>query len=159
MEDTWQAVGKRRSPPWLTWAVVALCFGVVASVALIFALPLLKAGRRSAREAIAIRTIQAITLEQRAFYKERGSYGSFDELVESGRLNKLFSGEAPAVEGYVFRMKITPHVGIAPAVFSVTADPLAEDSGRHFYLTSSNGEVRYSVGRPAGPSDPVLSAR
>ena len=163
MEDGGRAAGRRRKPPWPTWAVVAVCFGVVASVALGLTVPWLSAGRRAENESRAISALATIAVEQRVFYKEHAVYGAFDELVASGALNKQFSGDSPVVRGYVFRMKVSPRAAASPATFSVNADPVLEDGGgaggeRHFYLSASDGEIRYSVGRPAGPSDPALSA-
>lgn len=164
MEDEGQAMRKRRKPPLPTWAVVAVCFGVVAAVSLFVGVPASKASRRSASEAVAVRTLQAIAAGRRAFHKERGVYGTFAEPGASGALGGRFPGESPAVVGgYVFVMKVSPRAGASPETFSLSADPLHDDGSaaggrRHFHFSASDGGIRHSVGRPAGPSDPPLSA-
>ena len=165
MEDSRQDFWKRRGRrPWPTWAVVGLCFAVVASVASFFFIRVHDASARSANEAAAIRTLQTVAAAQRDFRAGHGAFGTFDELIASGALDKRFSGESPVVYGYVFRVEIKPRAGASPEAFTLNADPLRDDGAHatgkhHFYVSSSDGEIRHAAGRPAGPSDLVVPAR
>src|SRR6185369_16000669 len=40
--------------------------------------------------------------------RNRGSFATFDQLVESAGLDEKFKGENPVVNGYTFRMAVVP---------------------------------------------------
>ena len=111
-------------------------------------------------EAAAIQNLRTIATEQRVYFNAKGrtNYATFDQLRDSGSLDRRFSGDAPVVEGYVYTMKLTPKSSASPAFYSVNADPqqkegLGATGGRHFYIDSNVGNARANSAGPAGPND------
>lgn len=118
---------------------------------------------RSANQAAAIKTLNTLQVEQRTYFisHNRSSYGTFDQLIADGAFDKRFAGEAPVVEGYIFKMKVTPKSGGNPPSYTVNADPQKPEgfnaSGKQFYFMDSNSStIHVNEAQPAGPDDPPL---
>jgi prepilin-type N-terminal cleavage/methylation domain-containing protein len=118
---------------------------------------------RSANQAAAIKTLNTIVTEQRTYYNthNRSNYGTFDQLIADGAFDKRFTGEAPVVEGYIYKMKVTPKSGNQSAMFVVNADPQKPDgfnaTGRQYYYIDANtSTIHVSETQPASIDDPPL---
>lgn len=109
-------------------------------------------------EATAAQHLKNLAAAEQNYLDNFGEYATFDQLIAAGiLLNKGFAGEAPAVDGYVFRLRLTPRQGDRPPSYSINADPHAAGGGptadRHLYLDSEVIGIRYSDGRPATATD------
>lgn len=139
--------------------IVIAIIGILVGVGI----PAWQSSVRAANQAAAVRSLQAIAVEQRTYYNthNRSSYGTFDQLIADGALNRNFAGESPEVEGYVFKMVVTPKAAGQPPSFKVNADPAKPDgfnaTGKQFYYMDSNSnEIHVNESQPAGPDDPPL---
>lgn len=113
----------------------------------------------AANEAAAVRSLQTIFRAQTQYMTlHPGYYGTFDELVRDGTLDQRFSGDAPVLEGYVFRMALAPGGGGQAPTYSVNADPAdaATQGARHLYMDSSSNVIRANASRPATANDPPI---
>lgn len=111
-------------------------------------------------ETAAIQTLKTVATEERVYFNGKGrtAYGTFDQLIESGSLDKRFIGDAPLVDGYIFTLKVTPKSGSTPPSFTLNADPQQKEgvgaSGRrHFYIDSNISGVRTNNEGPASADD------
>jgi prepilin-type N-terminal cleavage/methylation domain-containing protein len=118
---------------------------------------------RSANQAAAIKTLNTIVTEQRTYYNthNRSNYGTFDQLIADGAFDKRFAGEQPVVEGYVYKMTVTPKSGSQPPMFAVNADPQKAEgfnaTGRQFYYIDANtSTIHVSEEKSATIEDPPL---
>ena len=117
-----------------------------------------------ANEASAVRALQNIFMAQTQYAAMHpGDYGTFDQLVAAGTLDKRFAGVSPASEGYVFTMSVVPQADARPASFSINADPKQAEgvsrgasNARHLYLDSTGNVVRVNAARAATADDPPL---
>ena len=142
--------------------IVIAIIGILVGVGI----PAWQASVRSANEAAAIQTLKTIAVEQRIYYNShnRSSYGTFDQLIADGSLDKRFTGEEPLVEGYIFRQKLTPKSGNQQPMYAINADPQKPDgltaTGKQFfYMDSNTGQVHVSTTQPAGTNDPPLGGQ
>lgn len=111
-------------------------------------------------ETAALQTLKTIQTEQRVFFNTKGrtAYGTFDQLIESGALDKRFSGDEPVVDGYKYTMKVVPKSSSQPPSFSINADPQQKDGltatgKRHFYIDSNVNTIRVNSDGPASADD------
>lgn len=108
----------------------------------------------------AIRTIQ--TLQSQYATKNRGKFGTFDDLIRAVGLDEKYAGEQPVLNGYIFTIKVEEPAAGKPSFYSINADPAVPDgvtrSGtRHFYTDSSLGTIKSTdENRPAKPDDPSI---
>ena len=111
-------------------------------------------------EAAAIRALQNIFRAQTQYsLTHSGAYGTFDELVAEGSLDRRFAGNAPVLEGYVFTiMRVGDQDSSPGSSFTVNADPqdAASPSARHLYIDSTSNVVRANASRAATANDPPL---
>ena len=152
----------QQRPWWFTIAVVAVV-GVVLLVVMGailagVAIPVYRSKVMAANEAAALRVIRNVEYQQRLHRSESGTYATFDELVAGGGLDARFSGPSPAVDGYVFTLKVTPAGEGRPPFFSINADPVQSEGfsatgRRHFYFDSEITGIRVSEGRQAAATD------
>lgn len=119
---------------------------------------------RDANETAASLSLKSLTLNQRLYLKMHhgDAYGTFDQLIADLNLDKKFAGNAPAVSGYVFTMKVTPRSGSQPPFFSINADPLKSEglgaTGKnHYYIDSTSDDIKVNDKRPAGSNDPSIN--
>jgi prepilin-type N-terminal cleavage/methylation domain-containing protein len=111
-------------------------------------------------ESAALATLRTIATEQRTYFNNKGrnSYGTFDQLIENGALDKRFAGDEPVIEGYKFTLKVTPKSASQPPYFSVNADPqqkegLGSTGKRHFFMDSNVNTPRVNNSGPASAED------
>ncbi len=90
--------------------------------------------------------------------KHQGKFApNFDELIKSVKLDERFAGEAPVINGYVFKMSVQESSGSKPSFYSVNADPQEGSGTRHFYFDSTLGTTRSTEeDRPAKADDPTI---
>ncbi len=116
----------------------------------------------AANETAAIGTLKSISTNQRTFFNSKRRYAeSFDEMREFGALDGRFSGDTPAVDGFTFKMTVTPRTPTAPPTYIINADPLeggalSPSSDNHYYIDSSSESIHISEERAATATDPVI---
>lgn len=122
-----------------------------------------QAANRAGNEATAAQTIDSIRKFQAQYAsRNRGNFGTFDELIAKAGLDSKFAGERPTINGYIFTMTVVPSSGSTPASYSINADPQVGDgvmaSGtRHFYTDTSLSTIKATdENRPAKPDDPSI---
>ena len=112
-------------------------------------------------EATAVSALQNIFRAQTQYsVMHSGDYGTFDQLVAEGSLDRRYAGSSPVLEGYVFTIRVVPQSGGGDPSFSVNADPKevegAPSGVRHLYLDSSSNVIRTNPTQAAKASDPPL---
>ena len=93
--------------------------------------------------------------------KNHGKFGSFDQLVQAGVIDSQFAGDAPVVNGYVFRIEISEPSGSTPAAYKITAEPqvptgVTATGNRYFFTSSSIGTIKAQEGGPATETSPSI---
>jgi prepilin-type N-terminal cleavage/methylation domain-containing protein len=118
---------------------------------------------RSGYETAAAQTLDKIrTFQAQYAAKNRGHFGSFDDLIRSVGLDEQFAGERPVVNGYVFSMIVEEGSPTKPPFYSINADPqVAEGLGAtgsiHYYTDSNLSTIRRTdENRPATADDQSL---
>ena len=118
---------------------------------------------RSANQAAAMSSLRQIQKDQAIYYNthNRSGYGTFDQLIADGALDPRFAGENPEIEGYNFKMIVTPKSAGQAPTYKVNADPQKPDgfnaTGKQFYYIDSNSSsIHVNESQPAGPEDPPL---
>ena len=137
--------------------IVISIIGILVAIGI----PAWQASVRSTNEAAAITHLQRISTAQVTYFntKNRAGYGTFDQLSSGGYLDKRFAGDAPLVDGYIFRMALTAKSGNQPPGYGVNADPqkptgLTATGSRFFYIGSDVGTPTSNGEKAAGPEDP-----
>ena len=137
---------------------------VIAIIGIIVGLvvPGLMGNLKAANEAAAISTLKTIASDQVKYsISHRGEFGTFDQLTKAGYLNEKFQGDEPVIQGYIFRMTVTPRSKGQRPNYSVNADPeqptgLTATGSRYFYTDAGVGNIRVNETQPASASDPSL---
>ena len=136
--------------------IVISIIGILVAIGI----PAWQSSVRSTNEAAAISHLQRVATAQVTYYntKNRSGYGTFDQLSSGGYLEARFKGDTPVVDGYIYRMTITPKSGTNPPGFGVSADPqkptgITATGSRYFYASSDTG-ITSNNEKPAGPDDP-----
>ncbi len=138
---------------------------VVAIIGILIAIvvPAYNKAIQKTNETSAIKTLKAIQEEQAQYsLSTKGNYGTFDELLKAGHLDKRFAGEAPVVDGYIYTMKVTPKgSGNQVATYGVNADPqqstgVSATGTRHFYIGSDVSGIHANNEQPANAGDDPL---
>ncbi len=118
---------------------------------------------RSTNETAALQTLRTIGVEQRIYYNShnRSTYGTFDQMIADGSLDKRYAGDSPTVDGYIFKIEVTPKAGNQQAMYRVYANPQKPDgvtaTGRQFfYVDSNSGTIHVNLTQQAGPDDPPV---
>ena len=142
--------------------IVIAIIGILVGVGI----PAWQSSVRSANQAAAISALRSMSTAQRTYYTthNRSGYGTFDQLIADGQLDRRYAGEDPLVEGYFFRLKTTPKTGNQPPLYTVNADPQKPDgvtaTGKEFYYTDANASTIHVNGsQPAGPNDPPMGGQ
>src|ERR1043165_8576018 len=137
--------------------IVISIIGILVAIGI----PAWQASVRSTNEAAAITHLQRISTAQVTYFntKNRTSYGTFDQLSQGGYLDKRFAGDAPLVDGYIFRLTLTAKSGNQPPAYTVNADPqkptgLTATGNRFFYIGSDVGQPTSNNDKTAGPPHP-----
>lgn len=122
-----------------------------------------QAATRAGNEATAAQTIDQIRKFQAQYAsRNRGNFGSFDDLIAKAGLDSKFAGEQPVINGYIFTMTVVASSGSTPASYTVAADPQVGEgvmaSGtRHFYTDSAQSTIKATdENRPAKADDPSI---
>ncbi|QQS33418.1 MAG: prepilin-type N-terminal cleavage/methylation domain-containing protein [Acidobacteriota bacterium] len=117
----------------------------------------------SGNETTAAQSIENIRKFQAQYAtRNRGNFGTFDELVEKVGLDEKFKGERPVVNGYVFTLTVEPSSASRPAFYSITAEPQVSEGitatgKRRFYTDSSLSTLKATdENRPAKADDPSI---
>ena len=125
--------------------------------------PAYQSSVRSANETNVIRTFERVREEQVKYLNQHGrsTYGTFQQLVDDGSLNDRFSGESPVVDGYVYKLEVTPKSQTSPPKYIITADPqqpegIARTGDNFYYMDSTDPSIRVNPDQPATATDPVL---
>ena len=138
---------------------------VIAIIALLIGIgvPAWQSMVRSGNETAAIGTVDDIRKKQVQYAaKNRGEFApTFDRLIETVGLDDKFKGEAPVVNGYVFRLQVQETTASDPAFFSINADPqvatgISATGTRFFYFDSTLGTIKQKEGEPAKATDPSI---
>ncbi|MBK9164085.1 MAG: prepilin-type N-terminal cleavage/methylation domain-containing protein [Acidobacteria bacterium] len=118
---------------------------------------------RSGNEAAATGTIDRIRTYQAQFAsRNKGKFGTFDDLIRVSGLDEQFAGERPVVNGYVFTLTIEEPSDARPGFYSITADPQVAEGvtatgTRHFYTDSAISTIKATdENRPAKADDPAI---
>jgi prepilin-type N-terminal cleavage/methylation domain-containing protein len=122
-----------------------------------------QAAQRAGNEATAAQTVDQIRKFQAQYAsRNRGNFGTFDELIAKAGLDEKFAGERPTINGYIFTMIVVQSSGSTPSSYSVSADPQVGEgvmaSGtRHFYTDTTLSTIKATdENRPATADDPAL---
>ncbi|HYE14093.1 MAG TPA: prepilin-type N-terminal cleavage/methylation domain-containing protein [Pyrinomonadaceae bacterium] len=139
--------------------IVISIIGILVAIGI----PAWQSSVRSTNEAAALSHLQRIATAQVTFYntKNRSGYGTFDQLSSGGYLDARFTSDTPVVDGYVFKMTLTPKSTNQPPGFGVNADPqkatgLTATGSQFFYIGSDSGGTRANPERPATAEDPPV---
>ena len=116
----------RKSPRRNGFSLVELMIVIsIIGILVAIGIPAWQASVRSANEAAAITHLQRTQTAQVTYYNthNRAGYGTYDQLAAGGYLDKRFTGDAPLVDGYIFKMTLTTKSGNQPPTYGVNADP------------------------------------
>lgn len=139
--------------------IVIAIIGILIGVGTYAWTAMIQAGNETAAQQ-AIRSIQ--TLQSQYASRNRGKFGTFDDLIRAVQLDDKFAGERPVVNGYIFTMTVEEPSESRPASYSISADPqvaegVSATGVRHFYTDSSLGTIRSTQeNRPAKADDPSI---
>lgn len=118
---------------------------------------------RAGNEATAAQTVDQIRKFQAQYAtKNRGNFGTFDELIAKAGLDEAFKGEKPIKNGYIFTLVVEPQSQSRPPFYSISADPqqpegVTASGTRHFYTDSSLSTIKATdENRPAKADDPSI---
>lgn len=121
------------------------------------------AANRAGNEAAAAQQMDNLRKFQAQFAgRNRGNFGTFDDLIRTSGLDEKFAGENPMVNGYIFTMTVTPATTSQPSFYSINADPQVPDGvtatgTRRFYTDSSLSAIKGTdENRPAKADDQSL---
>ena len=136
--------------------ISVLTFGFVAMIAAI-AIPNLLASRRAANEAMMINKLRQISSAQATYASTAGfgKYGTLEQLVESGLLDKSLSRGGPL---YGYRLEIRVSGNSFEAVATPVSYGQSTSPGRRSFYVSSDGVIRGAdkKGLEANINDPPL---
>ncbi|MFN2510334.1 MAG: hypothetical protein ABR568_02690 [Pyrinomonadaceae bacterium] len=113
---------------------------------------------RRVDEGVAISTLRSIGQAQTAYsLTNSGDYGTFEELVAGGHLDARFNSSKPKLYGYFLTMAVNNRSssGAAQSSYHCNADPdpVANPSGRHFFLGSDSPQLHVNPTKPATSDD------
>jgi prepilin-type N-terminal cleavage/methylation domain-containing protein len=121
-----------------------------------------RAAVRSGNEAATLQDLKTIASVEIQYYNTHNrNFGTFEELVKDQMLDTRFNGNPPAVDGYIFSLKVNPKTASSQTSYTLNADPQQSDgigaTGKnHFYIDSTAGTIHVNANQPAGPNDPPL---
>lgn len=94
--------------------------------------------------------------------RNKGKFGTFEDLIRVSGLDEQYAGERPVVNGYVYTLVIEEPSESRPGFYSINADPqvaegITATGNRHFYTDSSIGTIKATdENRPAKQDDPSI---
>ena len=109
-----------------------------------------KAAQLAGNEAATQQDLKTIAAVEIQYYNTHNrNFGTFDQMIKEGMLTSKFSGDPPAVDGYVFTLSVRPKA------YTLNADPQNANTGKnHFYVDSTSASIHVNPDRPAGAADP-----
>ncbi len=138
--------------------IVIAIIGLLIGVGSIAWGAMIRAGNETAATQILdrVRTFQAQYAS-----RNKGRFGTFDQLIAAGTLDAAYAGDAPVVNGYVYTMEIVEPSSSAPASYKVWADPqvptgITATGTRFFFTSSAIGTIKAKDGEKASESDPSI---
>jgi prepilin-type N-terminal cleavage/methylation domain-containing protein len=117
---------------------------------------------KSGNETAAAQSVDLIRkLQAQYAAKNRGNFGTFEDLINKVGLDDKFRGERPVINGYVFSMTVEPTSPSKPAFYSINADPqvaegVSATGSRHFYFDSNLSTIKTNDEGLAKPDDPSM---
>jgi prepilin-type N-terminal cleavage/methylation domain-containing protein len=137
--------------------IVIAIIGLLIGVGTLAWNAVIKAGN----EAAAAQTVDNIRKFQAQYAsRNRGNFGTFDQLVDGVGLAQEYKGENPIVNGYTYRMTVVPSSNNGPAKYEVWADPQSTGTTgtgtRHYYTSSSLSTIKGNDQESAKESDPSI---
>ena len=115
---------------------------------------------RAGNETTAAQSLDKIrTLQAQYATKNKGKFGTFDDLIKATGLDEKFAGERPVVNGYVFTLVVEEGSPTKPAFYSINADPQVGDGvsatgSIHYYVDSNVSTIKSTnENRPAKADD------
>lgn len=137
---------------------------VIAVIALIVAvgIPAWSIMIKTGNENSALQTLDRVRMLQSQYAgSHQGNFATFDELIAKSGLDERFKGEAPVINGYIFKLEITPKSNSAPASYKINADPqvptgVQATGNRFFYTDSSLSTIKQNDAQTAGAGDPPV---
>ena len=93
------------------------------------------------QESAARAQLRTINTEEVAYFSTGGKYGTIQDLISAGLLDRRYAGE---IDGYSYAVQVQEQ----GKNYSVTATPVG-NAGRYSYMSTSDAVVRYGAG-PAG---------
>lgn len=117
---------------------------------------------RSGNETAATQILDRVrTFQAQYASRNKGRFGTFQQLVDSGSLDAAYAGDAPVVNGYVYTMEIVEPSSSAPASYKIWADPqvptgITATGTRFFFTSSAIGTIKAKDGEKANESDPSI---
>ncbi len=109
-----------------------------------------------ANEMSAIAVLRSIALAQQTYsVSNGGKYGTFQQLVDGGFLDRSISPTKPEVKDYVLAMEVNDKPGFEFYSCNANPKPTSEMTGRHFYIDSTSREMHVNPSQPATAADPT----
>jgi prepilin-type N-terminal cleavage/methylation domain-containing protein len=105
---------------------------------------------RTGNETTAAQTLDKLrTFQAQYATKNKGKFGSFDELIKSVGLDEKYTGDRPVSNGYIFVMTIEEPTGTKASRYIITAEPqektgVTATGSRYFYTDSSISTIKAS---------------
>ncbi len=115
-----------------------------------------RAAQRAGNEAATIQNMKTIAAVQIQYFNTNSrTFATFDQLIKDKLVNERFAGNPPTTDGYVFTLKVVPKTPSSPSSYTLNADPqnAGETGTNHFYIDSSDSNIRFNKNQPAGSSD------
>jgi hypothetical protein len=129
--------------------LLGIAIGVVVGVSLYQWKNVVRIGN----EAATVQHLNTLSIAQVQYYTENANYGTFDQLIEEGFLDRRFAGSSPIVDGYVYVLRLKTARDERPS-FTLSADPQSSASGtRHFYVDDKSSTIRSNPNQPANADD------
>jgi prepilin-type N-terminal cleavage/methylation domain-containing protein len=137
--------------------IVIAIIGILAGITI----PMYKSSIRKANEASAVTTVNTIKVAQAKFVLDHdGRYGTFNQLVKEGLLDKRFDSDSPRVRGYVFVITLVDSPEKPSTSFQLNANPEVvggiSATGGIFYYTEPDTGIFINRDRPATSDDSIL---
>ncbi len=137
---------------------------VIAVIALIVAIgiPAWTIMIRSGNENSALQTLDRVRMLQSQYAgAHQGNFANFEELIKTAGLDERFKGEAPVINGYIFKLEVTPKSTSQPASYKINADPqvptgVQATGSRFFYTDSGLSTIKQNDSQTAGAGDPSV---
>lgn len=147
-----------------TWKIILGVVGVLIGLPIVFLIVALITGSlymRSAEklgdELSAVGAMENIPKFQTQYAsRHKGSFGTFDELVQGVGMDEKFRGNRPVVYGYTFTMDVfAPSNEIPGGFFSIKADPVNSKGPRYYTDSRIKRITTTNEDRAATADDPI----